>query len=221
MPRLEDLAFSTSTGTNDDMPVPFSTLIACPSCDALYTARMPEKGERATCARCHTVLIARRQDAGLKIIALSLASLILVMGAVSFPFLGIYVAGFRNDASLIDAALAFSDGPFVVLSLAVIMLIVFLPALRLLLTLYVLIPLVADKRPWSGAKHAFRWAERLRPWSMAEIFVIGCAVALVKLVDLARVDLGPAFWMFAVLVVILVVQDTLMCRWSVWRALDR
>ena len=107
------------------------------------------------------------------------------------------------------------------LSLAVILLIVFLPALRLLLTLYVLIPLVRDRRPWPGAKRAFRWAERLRPWSMAEIFVIGCAVALVKLVDLARVDLGPAFWMFAVLVVVLTVQDTLMCRWSVWRALDR
>ena len=196
-------------------------LIACPSCDALYTARIPDKGTRATCARCHTVLIARRQDAGLKIIALSLASLILVIGAVSFPFLGISVAGFRNDASLIDAALAFSGGPVVLLSVAVIVLIVFLPALRLLLTLYVLIPLVRDRPPWPGAKRAFRWAERLRPWSMAEIFVIGCAVALVKLVDLARVDLGPAFWMFAVLVVVLVVQDTLMCRWSVWRALDR
>lgn len=202
------------------MSGPLTSLIACPSCDALYTAHQPEKGQRATCARCHTVLIARRKDAGLKIIALSLASLILVIGAVSFPFLGIYVSGFKNEASLIDAALAFSEGPFVVLSLGVIMLIVFLPALRLLLTLYVLIPVVANKPPWTGAKGAFRWAERLRPWSMAEIFVIGCAVALVKLVDLARVDLGPAFWMFAVLVVILVVQDTLMCRWSVWRALD-
>lgn len=203
------------------MSAPLTSLIACPSCDALYTARTPEKGERATCARCHTVLIARRKDAGLKIIALSIASLILVVGAVTFPFLGIYVAGFRNEASLIDAALAFSDGPFVILSLCVVMLIVFLPALRLLLTLYVLVPVVRDRPPWAGAKRAFRWAEALRPWSMAEIFVIGCAVALVKLVDLARVDLRPAFWMFAILVVVLVVQDTLMCRWSVWKALDK
>ncbi len=197
------------------------TLIACPSCDALYTATPPEKGKRATCARCHTVLISPRKDAGLKIIAYAAASLILVIGAVSFPFLGIHVAGLGHKASLIDAALAFSDGIYVLLSLAVIALIVFLPAVRLLLTIYVLIPLVRNRPPWPGAKRAFRWSERLKPWSMAEIFVIGCAVALVKLVDLARVDLGPAFWMFAVLVVLLVVQDTLMCRWSVWRALNR
>ena len=197
------------------------SLIACPSCDALYTAKRPEKGERAACARCHTVLIAPRRNAGLKIIAYALASLVLVVGAISFPFLGLHVAGLGNQATLIDAALAFSGGPLVVLSLAVVALIVFLPALRLLLTIYVIIPLVADRPPWPGAKRAFRWAERLKPWSMAEIFVIGCAVALVKLVDLARVDLGPAFWMFAVLVVLLVVQDTLMCRWSVWRALNR
>ena len=203
------------------MSAPLSSLIACPSCDALYSAKTPEKGERATCARCHKVLIARRKDAGLKIIALALASLILIIGAVSFPFLGIHVVGFRHDASLIDAALAFSGGPYVFLSMAVICLIVFLPALRLLMTIYVLVPLVADRPAWPGAKQVFLISERLRPWSMAEIFVIGCAVALVKLADLAKVDLGPSFWMFAVLVVTLVWQDTLMCRWSVWRALDR
>ena len=197
------------------------SLIACPSCDALYTAKQPQKGERSVCARCHTVLIAPRRNAGLKIIAYSAASLILVIGAMTFPFLGIHVAGLGNDASLIDAALAFSDGIYVLLSLAVIGLIVFIPALRLLLMMYVLIPLVRDKKPWPGAKRAFLWADKLKPWGMAEIFVIGCAVALVKIVSLARVDLGPAFWMFAVLVVLLVVQDTLMCRWSVWRALNR
>ena len=125
------------------------TLIACPSCDALYTATPPEKGKRATCARCHTVLISPRKDAGLKIIAYAAASLILVIGAVSFPFLGIHIAGLGHKASLIDAALAFSDGIYVLLSLAVIALIVFLPAVRLLLTIYVLIPLVRNRPPWT------------------------------------------------------------------------
>ena len=56
---------------------------------------------------------------------------------------------------------------------------------------------------------------------MAEIFALGCAVALVKISDLAEVNFGPAFWMFAVLVVMIVVQDTLMCRYSVWKSLER
>jgi paraquat-inducible protein A len=32
--------------------------------------------------------------------------------------------------------------------------------------------------------------------------------------------LGPAFWMFAALVVVTVLQDTLMCRWSLWHTLE-
>lgn len=195
-------------------------LIACPHCDALYRAMAPRPGERAVCHRCHTVLIAPRRGAGLKIIALALASMVLVVGVLTFPFIGIRRLGLSSDATVLDAALAF-NGTLLILSLAVFTVIVFLPLLRLLLTVYVLTPVVFDKTPWPGAKTAFLWSERLRPWSMAEIFVIGCAVALVKLSDMARVELGPAFWMFVILVVLIVVQDTFMCRWSVWKSLDR
>ncbi len=196
-------------------------LIACPHCDAIYRSKDVAKGERATCKRCHTVLIAPRRNAGLRIIALALASVILVVGALTFPFLRIRVAGLKNDATLVDAALAFTDGPMVLLSLAVVAMIVLLPLTRFLLTLYVLTPIVLDRPAPAGAARAFRWAEALRPWSMAEIFVIGCAVALIKVADLARIEFGPAFWMFAVLVVLSLVQDQLMCRWSVWASIEK
>ena len=88
-----------------------------------------------------------------------------------------------------------------------------------LLALYVLAPIVADRPPARGALRAFRWSEALRPWSMAEIFAIGCAVALVKVSDLATVTFGPAFWMFSALVILVVVQESFICRWSVWNAL--
>lgn len=201
-------------------PANLDALIACPHCDALYRAAQPAPGEKAVCHRCHSVLIAPRKGAGLKIIALALASVVLVVSALFLPFLGIRRFGLHNEATLLDAALAFS-GPLLLLSLAVAAAIVFLPLLRLLLILYVLVPVVSDRPAWPGARRAFRWSEALRPWSMAEIFVIGCAVALVKIVDLAHVSLGPAFWMFVILVILIVIQDTFMCRWSVWKSLDR
>jgi paraquat-inducible protein A len=97
---------------------------------------------------------------------------------------------------------------------------VLIPILRVLLITYVLTPLVLGRRPMRHAAAAFRLSEDLRPWSMAEIFVIGVAVALVKVADLAQVVLGPAFWMFAALVIVTVLQDTFMCRWSLWRTLE-
>ncbi|MFD2741441.1 paraquat-inducible protein A [Sulfitobacter aestuarii] len=195
-------------------------LIVCPQCDAVYHLRKPANGERAVCARCHKVLIAPRRNAGLHIIAVAFAVLFLIIGAAYFPFLTIDAAGNKNAVSILDAALAFAGGPLVLLALATAALIILVPLLRTILTLYVLIPVVLDRPAARHAVRAFRISEALRPWSMAEIFAIGCAVALVKVSDLAHVGFGPAFWMFGILVVLVVAQDSFMCKWSVWNSLE-
>tara|TARA_R110002095_G_scaffold174299_1_gene151700 strand:+ start:47 stop:709 length:663 start_codon:yes stop_codon:yes gene_type:complete len=199
---------------------PLDELIVCPQCDSVYHLKRPHVGERAQCQRCHKVLIAPRKNAGLRIIAVSLAVAFLIIGAAIFPFLSIDAAGTKNAVSIVDAALAFSDGPMIFLSLATAALIIFVPLFRALLAIYVLLPVVLDKEPARRAMYAFRLSEAMRPWSMAEIFAIGCAVALVKISDLANVSFGPAFWMFGILVVLVIAQDSFMCKWSVWNSLE-
>tara|TARA_R110002049_G_scaffold117332_2_gene270496 strand:+ start:78111 stop:78761 length:651 start_codon:yes stop_codon:yes gene_type:complete len=200
--------------------VPRDDLIVCPQCDAVYAVEKPAHGERAICQRCHTQLITPRRNAGLHIIAVAVAVVVLIIGAAVFPFLTIDAAGNKNAVSILDAALAFAGGPMILLSLATAALIFFVPLLRVLLTLYVLIPIVLDRPPARQAMQAFRLSEALRPWSMAEIFAIGCAVALVKVSDLADVGFGPAFWMFGALVVLVIAQDKFLCKWSVWNSLE-
>ncbi len=202
------------------LSTPLHDLIACPQCDALYRAVAPAHGQRAVCPRCHTVLIAPRRKAGMTIIMLALTVLVLVLGALWFPFLKISAGGLENSATLLDAALSFTRGPLRIVSVAVTGLIVLVPLMRAMLILYVLIPVVFDRAPRPAARWAFRFAEAMRPWSMAEIFAIGCAVSLVKVADLADISFGPAFWMFAGLVIVSIIQDTYMCRWSVWHSLD-
>lgn len=201
-------------------PGEIKELIACPQCDALYRAATPGFGTRAVCGRCHTVLASPRRHAGMQIISMALAVLILVAGATFFPFLRIEVAGLGHSASLFDAVLVFSGEELAILAIAMAALILLIPTLRALLVLYVLVPVVFDRPPAEHARTAFRWSEELRPWSMAEIFAIGCAVALVKITDLANVSFGPAFWMFGILVVLVIAQDSFMCKWSVWYRLE-
>lgn len=200
--------------------VPLDELIICPQCDAAWHLKKPAFGERAICQRCHKVLIAPRHKAGLQIIAVSVATVILIIAATVFPFLEIDAAGRRNSVSILDAALSFTGGPLLFLSLVTAALIIFIPLTRMLLAIYVLTPIVMDRPPARHAMYAFRISEALKPWSMAEIFALGCAVALVKVADLAHVAFGPAFWMFGVLVVLVVAQDTFMCKWSVWNSLE-
>lgn len=208
----------TAPGTGDDRRL--EHLIACPSCDALYTARMPAFGQQAVCETCHTVLIQPRRKAGIRILMLSLAILILVVAALFFPFLEISRAGLSNRASLLDVALSFRSERMAALALATAAVIVVVPLLRMLLITYVLLPIVLNARPFAQARRAFRWSQELKPWSMAEIFVLGVAVALVKVADLAQIAFGAAFWMFLVLVGIAILNERYMCSYSVWASLD-
>jgi paraquat-inducible protein A len=199
---------------------PLEGLIVCPVCDATYQLQRPGMGERAVCGRCHKVLIAPRRKAGVQIIAVAFAVVVLIIAAGVFPFLEISAGGRSNAVSILDAALTFTEGPMLVLALLTAGFILFVPLLRMVLTIYVLVPVVLDRHAARHAMRAFRLSEALRPWSMAEIFALGCAVALVKVADLATVSFGPAFWMFGALVVLVIVQDGFMCKWSVWNSLE-
>ncbi|KAA2313452.1 paraquat-inducible protein A [Puniceibacterium sp. HSS470] len=220
MTQTDDRTPQTPGAIQGHAPADLAGMIACPRCDAVFRAIEPAPNQRAICTRCHHVLIAPRRRAGKRIIAVSMSVLILLVAASAYPFLSIATTGLSNSSSILDAALAFtSDGLLAALSFVLAGLIVFIPAARAVLSIYVLAPLVLDRGAFPGAPFAFRLSEHLRPWSMAEIFAIGCAVALIKVADLATVSFGPAFWMFALLVLLVVVQDNLACRYSIWKAL--
>ncbi|HRO13999.1 MAG TPA: paraquat-inducible protein A [Paracoccus sp. (in: a-proteobacteria)] len=195
-------------------------LIACPRCDALHVEEEQQPGETARCIRCHTVLARPREGAFTQIVALSFASMVLMVAAVFFPFLEISRMGIGNATSLFGVALAFSQGWLMPLTVAVLAFIVGLPVLRAGLLIYVLLPLRGGGRPRPLAAEAFRLSELLRPWSMAEIFVIGTSIALVKVAGLASVNLGPAFWAFCALILVGAASNVFTCATTIWDVLE-
>ena len=196
-------------------------MIACPECDALLRAVPLGPTERARCPRCGSLLVSPRVRSFLQVVALAFTALILMMAAVFFPFLGIAAHGLAHESSVIEVALAFSDGWLAPLSVAVLAVIVGLPMLRFCAIIYVLWPLANGRPAWPKARAAFRLAESLTPWSMAEIFIVGTAVALVKIGGLAAISIGPAFWAFCGLVIVTTLKNAFMSRWSIWTALER
>ena len=197
-----------------------SEMIACPKCDALHRVPQVDIGAQAKCVRCDTVLVAPREGAMTRIVMLSLTALILMIAAVFFPFLELSVQGLGRKSSVFDAVLAFSDGLMLPLSFAVAALIVVLPITRFLALIYVFAPMALGWAPARHARAVFKLSETIRPWAMAEVFIIGVAVALVKVAGLAQVTLGPAFWAFVGLVIITVLKDNFMCRVTVWQTLN-
>ena len=200
---------------------PLDDLVACPTCDTLHRAQDLPDGAAASCRRCHAVLLTSNPEAITRILSLAIAAVILLVAAISFPFLDLDVQGQHNASSVIGAILAFNDGLSMPLAFATALFIIVLPLLRLLALITALWPLVRGSVAPPHARLSFRFAEWLRPWAMGEIFMVGVAVALIKVAGLATVTIGPAFWAFTGVVVITTLKDQLICRYSIWEALDQ
>lgn len=195
-------------------------LIACPRCDALYVEEELSEGETARCLRCNGVLARPQAGAFTQIIALAITTMVLMFGAIFFPFLEISRLGLGHGTSLFGVAMAFSDGFIAPLTVALLGLIVALPALRAALLVYTLWPLARGKPPYKHAAQAFRLSEQMKPWSMAEIFIIGTAVAMVKVGGLATISFGPAFWAFCALIFVSLANRSFMCSTTIWDAIE-
>lgn len=193
--------------------------IACPVCDVMYALPAASAVHPTRCARCgHRLTLGEGAAIG-RVVGLALTSVVLMGLVVFMPFLDLTAGSFSNEATVFDAVMGFSTGIMMPLSLAVLGFIIVLPLTRFLLLIYALGPVQFNTRNAPHAERALRWAFRLKPWAMAEIFMVGVAVALVKLAGMATLHMGPAFWAFTGVVVVTALKDTQMCRNTLWTAL--
>lgn len=195
-------------------------LIACPTCDLLHRMQPVERGARASCGRCHTVLYAPRVLSVDVSIALAITVAILMIGAVSFPFLSMSQSGLSQSTSILGLVMIFSNGWMIIAGGFVAMLVIVLPVARALALVYTLLPLRFGWTPFPKSKEVFQFAQDLLPWAMTEIFIVGTMVALVKIAGLASLSFGVAFWIYCVLVIVVAIKDASVCKWTIWKHLN-
>jgi paraquat-inducible protein A len=177
-------------------------LIACHDCDALYqTGPVPVGGE-ARCVRCGALLYREKKDSLDRALALTFASLILLASANIFPFLSLSLGGQSQSCTFIGGVRElFRQGMWEV-ALLVLLTAVAAPLLYLLGMIYILLPLRLGVVPPRLAR-ASRLVRLIQPWSMAEVFMIGILVSIVKLAKLADIDAGLSLYSFAGLIVVM------------------
>ena len=197
-----------------------SQTIACPVCDTMHRIDDRMADVPTLCIRCGHRLTFGKHQAIAQVVGLALTSTILMALAMFVPFLNLTSGNRTNSASLVDVIAGFAEGVMVPLAFAVLGFILVLPLTRFVLLILALGPVAIARPPLPGAALALRWAFLLKPWAMAEVFMIGVAVALVKLSGLATIGIGPAFWALAGVVLITAYQETFMCRHTLWTELN-
>lgn len=200
-------------------PVTLDDLVACRSCDLLHERSPLEPGEQARCMRCGSILSTRKPATVDRSLAAVLAGIVLLLSSLFLPFLSLSRAGIESRISILDAVGSLWDSELRWLGLVTLALIVLLPLTRLGLLAWVL-GAIRLRRPASRAlQSAFRWATRLEPWAMADVFMVGVAISLVKLGSVARLEIGLAFWSLCALIALTVVISIVLCKDTVWRHL--
>ncbi|MCQ8278596.1 paraquat-inducible protein A [Acetobacteraceae bacterium KSS8] len=191
-------------------------LCECPSCG--FYQRIPdlEPGQVADCRRCHGQLGRRRPNPTVSTpLAFCVASLVLYLVAISLPMMTLDLYGRIHTVSLVTGPFELWREGWSLVAVLVLAATAIVPPITVVLMLFILIGASRETLP-NWAPRLMRRYDQLRPWSMVEVYMLGIFVAYTKLIDLAHVELGPAVYALAALMITQAATDSTFDVDKVW-----
>ncbi len=190
--------------------------LECPDCGLLQVLPPPRPGHVRRCPRCHRSF-GDGTNHGDAARALTLTALILFALANLNPFLGLSFGGRETTIHLGSGVegMASHGSDLLPVALMVLAISILAPLGRLTALGLVLLRLRHGRNNRLTA-HLMRFADRLRVWSMLDVFLVGALIALTKLHDLATVEVGIGLYMLGALVLILALLEMAIDRHAIW-----
>lgn len=169
--------------------------IQCEQC--LTHVRLPALAhrQRAVCPQCgHTLLTYRRNQTD-NVLALALSALIFLILSLPFNFLSFKASGIQHQIALPDSFNALLNQDYLSLAIITGLATLVFPGMVLIGLVVLAYHQKRNARP-AYLKHVFYWVKALLPWSMAEIFLVGTLVSLIKISSMADISIGLSFYAF-------------------------
>lgn len=197
----------------------FADLIACPDCDLLQRRRPLGRGDLARCSRCAAVLYRDATNAPDRALAFTIASAVLFLVANAFPFMEFSLAQRVQQNVLASGVATLWSGGYPELAVMVGFTSIVAPATVIVALLALLAPLRLGRRPRYLTPLA-RLLGHIRPWAMMEVYLLAVLVAVVKLDQLADIELGLASYALVVLVFCLTAATAAFDPRLIWAATE-
>jgi paraquat-inducible protein A len=190
-------------------------VIACEFCDLMHSLPELAPGKKAYCSRCDGLLAKASRNPIDGVLALTLSALMLLVLANVFPFLHFSLEGQAQENKIITGVIGLWQAGQGGLALLILFTTVLAPALRTLGLLYVVLPLAIGFVP-PGVAGALRFQEGLVSWAMLDVYMLALLVALVKLAQMADVELELGVFFFVALFVMLTLLGAAYDRVALW-----
>jgi len=218
-PLLTEDTHACPRGSADSSSVSRRRLRVCHECDLLLALPPLKTGEKADCPRCNHTLVRRQANAAERSLALAIATLIMLGLSLSFPFLGFSLQGFGNGIELsetVSSLLSFNQS---LVALIILLTVLILPLLYLTALSWLCVGIIRGQ-PLPKSPLLARMLNYVTPWMMADVFVIGTLVSMIKIVGMAEVELGLSFWTVCGYALLLLFTSQSVDRDWLWQALD-
>lgn len=191
----------------------------CHFCDTLHVADPLPEGMAARCQGCGAVLYQNRPASLARATAFSMTALILMVVVHSFPFLVMDASTLRTTLNLTSAASALIQHGSPIIGVALALFTIVAPISLASGLIYVCGPLLFG-RIAPGAVHVAKLLNKMEPWNMIEVFLLGVLVSLLKLNKVADVHFGTGFWAFSMLMISMAAAVASIDRDELWDRLE-
>jgi len=173
-------------------------LHACLQCDLLI--KMPVAISHRTnvlCPRCSYSIAVGHNNAKQYVLATSLTALILMFIACTFSFISFSSNEQIRTINLLQTFTELYTQEYYFIAILVFAFILLLPTLYLI---SVCLIIVSTYRGFEilPAVRLGKLMSYILPWSMAEVFLIGVLVALIKITSMADISLESSFWAYVI-----------------------
>ncbi|MXV43629.1 paraquat-inducible membrane protein A [Saccharibacter sp. 17.LH.SD] len=189
----------------------------CKTCGLFQFIPPLKPGMAADCARCGGMLERRRRTSALLgPLCFCITSIALYLALLVSALLTLDVYGRRNTVSLMSGPIELAHQGFGEVGILVGIATLLMPGVVLGLMFAIICGSLRHHMPiW--VRPCLTWYERLRPWSMIEVYVIGLLVAYSKLIDLAIVTLQPGAFLLGGLMLMMAAMDSTFDADFVWQ----
>ena len=191
----------------------------CPDCGLFQSLPSLPPNAEANCLRCDATLRRTRRNWSSRSLALTLTSLVLYVVAMMSPFLSVDIVGQQRETTILSLPLAFSQEGAWELGVIVTVTAIVAPLTKILVMLFVLMGLRAAEPP-PVLPMVFKWYDRVGPWAMVEVFLLGVFVAYTRLSSIATVQPGVALYAVAALMMTMVTADYLLDAQGIWEEME-
>jgi paraquat-inducible protein A len=158
------------------------------------------------------------------VFSMAIAASVLFLIGNAFPLVSLEAQGNGVTTTLFGAVLHMWQQDMRLIALLVFVTTIVAPAFELAAMVYLAsgvlrmdLGLSDGMPPWTP--RVLRAVQRIRPWGMLEVFMLGALVSIVKLGQMASVVVGPALYSIGALILVLAAMNSSFDPRDVWTRL--